>query len=159
MDAVSEGRIALFMKHLFITLDELHAQNTIHLDIRVSDRAFTLQFALLCSQRTSKLDRHQRRKSRKCSCSTLGRRFAHVQTSINNVTLQTIDGAVKGVIISPEFVAPEVIDDELATFKADVWSAGVLAYVLWAKNQARNGRNEQFAGYPAGLPFTATTTR
>lgn len=32
---------------------------------------------------------------------------------------------------TPEFVAPEVVNFEAITFATDMWSVGVIAYVLW----------------------------
>ena len=42
-----------------------------------------------------------------------------------------IDDWLKVMFGTPEFVAPEVINYDQVSFGTDMWSVGVICYILW----------------------------
>lgn len=44
-------------------------------------------------------------------------------------------GSLKVLFGTPEFVAPEVINYEAISYPTDMWSIGVICYILWVINQ------------------------
>lgn len=49
-----------------------------------------------------------------------------LQTTDSNTPLKVMHG-------TPEFVAPEVINYEPVCLATDMWSIGVICYILWVK--------------------------
>lgn len=44
---------------------------------------------------------------------------------------EVTNGDVRVMFGTPEFVAPEVISFDPVTYATDMWSVGVICYVLW----------------------------
>lgn len=46
---------------------------------------------------------------------------------------------------TPEFLAPEVINYEFVSFPTDMWSLGVIAYMLWVARRTNCGGQTEAA--------------
>jgi len=56
------------------------------------------------------------------------------------ISLST-DDKIKGLAGSPNYMAPEVVGDEEHGTKADIWSAGVVTYILLSGEMPFYGHN------------------
>jgi len=61
-----------------------------------------------------------------------------LSTKINPKT-----GKVKGCLGTPYYVAPEVLSEEFYDRKCDVWSAGVIAYLILSRKLPFQGKDEE----------------
>eukprot|EP00111_Clytia_hemisphaerica_P006421 TCONS_00018663-protein len=101
MHAITEDDVATFIRQLLETLQDMHSKNLVHLDLRPTNIRFVSGRDLVI------LDYN--------SCRHLANKKA---------------GAVVDVIGDTEFCAPEMLNFDPVSPWSDVWSIGVLAYIL-----------------------------
>lgn len=98
---LTERSVVCFMRQICEGVEYMHSQNIVHLDLKPEN--------ILCVTRTGT--------QIKLIDFGLARRYNPREK------LQVLFG-------TPEFVAPEVVNFEKVTHKTDMWSIGVIAYVL-----------------------------
>uniref|UniRef100_A0A915L8J4 Protein kinase domain-containing protein n=1 Tax=Romanomermis culicivorax TaxID=13658 RepID=A0A915L8J4_ROMCU len=100
-DSVPETQIAFFIRQLLQALEHMHNKNIVHLDLRPEN-------IMLSEKGTDQI---------KLSDFGLSRRLRR-------------DKSTFGTMGSPEFVAPEIVQQRPVSLSTDMWSVGVLAYVM-----------------------------
>lgn len=104
-----EDQVKIFVKQLLTALQYMHHRNIAHLDLR--PEVVLLQVSQIKIS-TLLQDEHLR--------------LADFGQS-RHLLRGKVSGDIKG---SPEFVSPEVVMGKMVTLAADMWSSGVLTYVL-----------------------------
>ncbi|XP_071942496.1 myosin light chain kinase, smooth muscle-like [Antedon mediterranea] len=98
---LTEKDVIMFMRQICSGVKHMHSQNILHLDLKPEN--------ILCTDTTGN--------SIKLIDFGLARKFDPKQS-------------VKVMFGTPEFVAPEVVNYEKIGYKTDMWSVGVICYIL-----------------------------
>lgn len=98
---LTEKIVTVYMRQICEGVEYMHSQNILHLDMKPEN--------ILCVTKTGN--------QIKLIDFGLARRYNPKEK------LQILFG-------TPEFVAPEVVNFEKVTYKTDMWSVGVICYVL-----------------------------
>ncbi len=106
---LEEKKVALYVKQLLECLNALHARNIVHLDINPDN--------IIIDHKTKRLK-------------LIG--FTHSKILKPEVYSSTAKEAVHHDYGQPEYVAPEIVMNKPVTLNTDIWSLGVLTYVLLA---------------------------
>ena len=113
-----EKKVALYIKQLLDCLHHLHSRNIVHLDLNPDN--------ILVDSKSKKLK-------------LIG--FTHSKTLKPEIFSSNSNQQVYHDYGQPEFVAPEVVLRKPVTLNTDMWSVGVLAYILLSGKSPFYGSN------------------
>lgn len=116
MHQLQEKKVALYVKQLLELLQHLHSRNIVHLDINPDN--------LLVDAKTKRLK-------------LIG--FTHSKCLRADMSSNDFTENVHHDYGEAEFVAPEVVTNSPITLNTDMWSVGVLSYILLGGKSPFNG--------------------
>lgn len=113
----------LFMRQICEGVDYMHSKSVVHLDLKPEN--------IMCQDRNSHKVRttSNNRMSRGIKCA----RAFHSQIKIIDFGLAqrlSTDSPLRVLFGTPEFIPPEIISYEPIGYQSDMWSVGVVCYVL-----------------------------
>lgn len=98
---LTEKACAIFVRQICEGIDYMHSKNVLHLDMKPEN--------VLCTSRT-------------------GNRIKLIDFGL--ARFYEPDKKLQVLFGTPEFVAPEVVNFEMVGYQTDMWSVGVITYVL-----------------------------
>jgi serine/threonine protein kinase len=106
---IEEKKVALYIKQLLECLNSLHSRNIVHLDVNPDN--------IILDQKTKRVK-------------LIG--FTHSKSLKPEVYSSSQKEAVFHDYGQPEYISPEIVMNKPVTLNTDMWSLGVLTYVLLA---------------------------
>ncbi|XP_065836753.1 death-associated protein kinase 2-like [Oscarella lobularis] len=113
-DAFEESEAVDFMTQFLSGVSHLHARNVVHLDLKPENILLTQKSSISC-----------------------------IKLIDFGLARKLDDGDFVGMLGTPEFVAPEIVNYEPLSIAADMWAVGVIAYILLSGLSPFLGENDQ----------------
>lgn len=111
MPHYEEKKVAHYIKQLCELLNNLHSRNIVHLDVNPDN--------VIIDSKNHKVN-------------LIG--FSHAKSLKPDIFSKDTNDKIYHDYGHPEFVAPEVVTHSPITLNTDMWSVGVLAYILLSGN-------------------------
>lgn len=118
---LTEHDCILFIRQICEGVDYMHGQSIVHLDLKPEN--------IMCHTRTSHKVSATDRSNRMGSLTATG--LSQIKI-IDFGLAQRIesDSPIRVLFGTPEFISPEILNYEPIGFQSDMWSVGVICYVL-----------------------------